>query len=206
MSKPLLLAGTLTALALALPQPARAHCDTMNGPVVAAARIALEKGDVTPTLKWVKPEAEAEIRAAFAKALAVRAAGPQARELADLYFFETLVRVHRAGEGEPYTGLKPAGTPVGPAVEGADQALDKGSVDALVALVTSHIGAGMRERFAHASAAKQHADASVEQGRAFVAAYVAFVHYVESVHLAAGGAHAHHDEAATTTADAPGRK
>ncbi len=81
--------------------PARAHCDTLDGPVVVAARAALEAGDVTPVLRWVAPEREPEIRAAFAKSMVVRARGPEARELADRFFFETLVRVHRSGEGAP---------------------------------------------------------------------------------------------------------
>ena len=89
-----------------------AHCDTMDGPVIAAARVALEKGDVLPVLKWIRPEDEQEIRAAFSRTISVRAGGPEARALADTWFFETLVRVHRAGEGAPYAGLAPAGTPV----------------------------------------------------------------------------------------------
>ena len=74
-----------------------AHCDTLDGPVVKEAQLALEKGDVTGLLKWVRKEHEQEIRDAFARSLAVRVKGKEARELADRYFFETLVRVHRAG-------------------------------------------------------------------------------------------------------------
>jgi len=176
----------------AMPRPALAHCDSMNGPVVAAARLALKAGDVTPVLRWVKPEAEPEIRTAFARTLKVRSAGPEARDLADMYFFETLVRVHRAGEGAPYTGLKPAGTDVGAAVEAADQALVSGSADAVVKLVTADIAAGIRQRFTHAMETKRHADDSVERGRAFVAAYVEYVHFVENIHLMASSAHAQH--------------
>src|SRR3990172_5644367 len=77
-----------------------AHCDTMDGPVVVEARAALEKGEVTPALKWVKPEYEEEVKAAFAKAIQVRSKGPEAKEVADAYFLETLVRLHRSGEGE----------------------------------------------------------------------------------------------------------
>ena len=51
------------------------HCDTMDGPVVKTAQAALSKGDVTPVLKWVKPEQEADVREAFKKTLAVR--GPE---------------------------------------------------------------------------------------------------------------------------------
>ena len=109
MSGKKFLVGLICALALLLPQMAAAHCDALDGPVISEARVALEKDDVTPILKWVMPEYENEVRQAFAKTLQVRALGAQAQELADLYFFETLVRVHRAGEGAPYTGIKPAG-------------------------------------------------------------------------------------------------
>lgn len=84
-----------------------AHCDSVTGPVIMDARSALAKGLVTPALKWVPAEAEQEIRDAFAKTMAARSASPEAREVADRWFFETLVRVHRASEGAPYTGLSP---------------------------------------------------------------------------------------------------
>jgi len=177
-----LLAMSLLVLA---PRMAGAHCDSLTGPVVGTARVALEKGDVTPVLKWVTKENEPEIRAAFARTLAVRGKGTEARELADTYFFETLVRLHRAGEGAPYTGLKPAGTDLGPAVVGADKALEAGSVEGLVKLVTDGVAASIRERFARAATARKHADESVEAGREYVEAYVEYVHYIERVHAAA---------------------
>lgn len=190
-----LLAGTLVGVGLLLPRLARAHCDTMDGPVIRAARIALEHKDVTPVLKWVKPDAEGEIKAAFAKTLAVRKQSPEARELADEFFFETLVRVHRAGEGAPFTGLKPAGTPLEPAIEEADKALESGSVEKVVRLVTEDAAAGLRKRFAVLSEKRRHAEDSVEKGREFVAAYVEYVHFVEGLHRAAQGAGTEHGEA-----------
>ena len=159
-----------------------AHCDTLDGPVVKTAREALEKGDVTPILKWVKKENEPEIKRIFAKTLAVRTKGTEAQELADMYFFETLVRIHRAGEGAPYTGLKPAGV-VEPAVLEADKALESGSVDHLVKRVSEAASKGIRERFRKAQEAKKHADHDVEAGRKFVEAYVQFTHYVDRLHL-----------------------
>ncbi|MGD0649538.1 MAG: DUF6448 family protein [Verrucomicrobiia bacterium] len=164
---------------------ARAHCDTMDGPVVTTAKAALEKGDVSPVLKWVKPEGEAEIRDAFKKTIAVRKQSTEAKELADRYFFETLVRVHRAGEGEPFTGLKPSGTPLEPGIAGTDKALEKGSVDDLVKELTGAVSDGVKKRFTRAAEAKKHADQNVESGREYVEAYVEFVHYVENLHAAA---------------------
>ena len=178
--RPTLLAAAVAIAAVLAPSTARAHCDTLDGPVVSSARAALGKGDVAPALKWVAREKEAELKAAFGKALAVRSLGPQARDMADTYFFETLVRLHREGEGAPYTGLKPAGS-VEPAIAKADAALDAGSADELARMIGEHAAAGVKARFAKAAEAKKHADESVEQGRAYVAAYVEYVHFVEGV-------------------------
>ena len=180
-------------LCTALSSNAFAHCDTLDGPVVQTARIALEKGDVTPLLKWVHADDEKEIRVAFQKTLAVRAKGAKAKELADMYFFETLVRIHRAGEGAPYTGLKP-GEAVDPAVALADKALDSGSVDKLVDVLTKAMANGIRERFRHASETQKHADDSVAAGREFVEAYVIYTHYVEGLHTIIKGSGGHHGE------------
>lgn len=183
------------AMVLSAPHMARAHCDTMDGPVVTAAKQALEKGDVTPVLKWVKSDQEPVIRDTFKKTMTVRTKGADARELADMYFFETLVRIHRAGEGAPYTGLKPAGTPPEPVIVASDKALDSDSVDPLVKMVTDAVAAGLRDRFAQASETRKHADESVEAGRRFVEAYVQFVHYAERLYTDATAKHAHHNEA-----------
>ncbi|MBI5116109.1 hypothetical protein HZA56_06515 [Candidatus Poribacteria bacterium] len=181
-------------LLILYPRLAVAHCDTLDGPVIAEANAALEKGDVTSVLKWVKEDDEREIRQAFEKTMAVRTKAPEARELADTYFFETLVRVHRAGEGAPYSGLKGSGAEMGPAVTGADKALETGKIDSLVKLVNDSAAAGIRERFHRAIEAKKHANESVEAGREYVEAYVEFVHYVERLHGDAAGPVAHHAE------------
>lgn len=188
------IALSLTAVVFVTPDRAFAHCDTMDGPVIKAAQQALKEGNVDRVLLWVHKPAETEVKQAFEQTLAVRALGEKARELADQYFFETLVRVHRAGEGAPYTGVKPAGTDLGPAIAEADKALESGSVEKLVKQVTDEAAAGIRQRFAEAREKKVHAGHNVEAGRAFVAAYVEYVHYAEGLHQAAERGGAHHAE------------
>lgn len=167
-----------------------AHCDTLDGPVIQDARIALENGNVTPVLKWVKKEAEPEIKAAFDMAIVDRKLN---KETADMKFFETLVRVHRAGEGADFTGLKPAGA-VEPAVAKADEAIDEGSVGDLADKVGNVVTNGIKERFGKLMEAKKHMNDSVEAGRKYVAAYVEYVHYVEGIHNLATGGAAHDHE------------
>jgi hypothetical protein len=114
----------------------------------------------------------------------VRSLGEDARDLADRYFFETVVRIHRQSEGAPYTGLKPAGT-TEPIITMADAALASGNADALVGDLSDLIRDGVQRRFEHALESGRRADETVARGRAHVAAYVSFVHYVESIHNAA---------------------
>lgn len=200
-----LLLPLLTAAAVLAPGPGRAHCDTLDGPVVNAARAALESGKIAPVLAWVKASDEGEIRDAFARARAVRTGGKEAKALADRWFFETVVRVHRAGEGAPYTGLKPAGT-TDPAVAATDRALASGDPKPLEALLTGAVRHGLHQGWAAMRKERPPAD-DVAAGRRWVAAYVPFVHWAEAVHAAAssggghGAAHAGHAEAG---AKAPG--
>ncbi len=180
-----------TALAVALlasvavSAPAFAHCDSMKGPVVTAAAAALEAGDPTLVLHWVRAADEATIRSAFQHALAVRALGPEAKALADRYFFETLVRIHRAGEGAPYTGL--VDTEPEPIIAATDSALKLGTSDELERLLVARVRAGLAERFAAARAAKGFRPGDIAAGRKFVAAYVPLTHWVEGVFTAAEG-------------------
>lgn len=195
MRKRLLLAVFLLVFAMSFGQTrAFAHCDTLEGPVIQEAKTALETKDVTPVLKWVPQKDEEVVKTAFEKALKERVKGPETKEKADMEFFEALVRIHRESEGAPFTGIKPAGTPPEPAVVAADEAIASGSADALIQEISNVATQGIRTRFNHVLETKKHMNDSVEAGRAYVAAYVDYVHYVEGVHNAVAGASGHHHE------------
>lgn len=163
--------------------PARAHCDTLDGPVITDARIALQRNDVTPVLKWVSKESEHDIRAAFQKATATRSPkGDARREKAEREFFETLVKIHRLGEGADFTGLKSG--PVEPIVAAADDAIRSGSSAEVIDEIIAKVKEGIGERLAGVIEAKKRADESVAAGREYVARYVEYVHYVEGLHTA----------------------
>lgn len=173
------------AVAMLLSAPASAHCDGLDGPVVTAARRALETGDANLVLIWVRPDDEAAVRTAFEEAVAVRRLGPQAREMADRYFFETVVRLHRAAEGAPYTGLQPAGRDLGPAIRLADEAVASGDAREVTELLVGEVTSGVQERFEALREQRRFAPEDLAAGREYVAAYVAFIHYVEGIHTAA---------------------
>jgi hypothetical protein len=164
-----------------LPARALAHCDGLDGPVVKAAQRALDTRNPALVLIWVQEKDEPEIRKAFEQTLAVRGLSPQARELADRFFFETLVRVHRAGEGAPFTGLKPEGRDLGPAIPAADEAVRVGSVESVRHLLTAAVQERLRHRFGEVMATKTFEPDDVAAGRAYVKAYVEFIHFVEFV-------------------------
>ena len=163
------------------------HCDTLDGPVVAAARKALDTGNVDRILPWVSRKGEGEVKRAFRKALAVRKLGKQAGDLADHWFFETVVRVHREGEGAPYTGLKPAGLDWGPVVRRAEHAIEAGNADEVIGFLVHTVEHALRERFEKALAAKSFDVSDVPAAREFVQAQLGFVLWSHGLYSYATG-------------------
>lgn len=144
------------------------HCDSLDGPVVTAARGALDRDDVEIVLPYVPAAAEGEVRDVFGVVVKARTQGPEARWVADRHFFETVVRLHRAGEGAPYTGLKPAGLDVGPVIPVAEASIGERSPARLVTFLTDAVREEAHQRFAALEAAGQHAGEGVDAARAHV--------------------------------------
>jgi hypothetical protein len=198
----------ILAALLLITNNASAHCDTIDGLVVKAAQKSLETGNINHVLIWVQKKDEDEIKKAFEKTLKVRSLTPEAKEFADMYFFETLVRIHRASEGAPYTGLKPAGLALEPGAAEADFAVEKGSIAELIKKINSLSKEELMKRFKHVLHTKNYSEGSfgkesdIEAGREFVKHYVTFLHYVEGIfmslvklpeeHLQKSESHEHH--------------
>lgn len=169
---------------LFVPKNADAHCDSMGGPVVLAAKEALKTGNVNLVFIWVNENQEEQIRRSFQQTLDVRNENEKVREMADMYFFETLVRLHRESEGAPYTGLKPANTDFGPVIPAGDHALETGSLKELRNLIVKEFEAGLHAYFDEMMKSKGYDPNEIEAGRDFVHNYVKFMHYAEPVYEA----------------------
>jgi hypothetical protein len=198
MPKIKMLVSAFTAIGLLLGVPsARAHCDSLGGPVAKAVQKALETGNVLPVLAYAPATAEAELAAAFEESIKVRGLGPEARALADKAFLETVVRLHRAGEGAAYTGLKPAGIDYGPVIPAAELTLETGDISKVKAVLVDEIEHALRERLAHV---RQLQKAPIEpktapevpHARERVSAELGFVIFAETIRQAALGKGAEH--------------
>lgn len=170
------------------------HCDTLDGPVVKAAKRALEEGNVNLILPWVSEEGEEEVQNAFEKAREVRVLSGEAREFAEYWFFETVVRVHRAGEGAPYTGLKPAGLDWGPVVPRAEKAIEGEDPHELIEFMTHALSQAIEERLARAVVAKRYDENDVASGRRYVQAELGLVLWAHHVYKMITGEGEHGEE------------
>lgn len=178
-------------------EAARAHCDSIDGPVAKAVYKALETGNINPVLAYAPATAEAEIRASFEKSRKVRGLGEDARGLADHAFLETVIRLHRAGEGAPYTGLKPAGIDYGPVIPAAEHAVETGDPTRLRAVLAEAIDHALDERLAQVRHLQEAplepaTAAEVPQARARISAELGFITFAENIHQAALGKGAEH--------------
>jgi hypothetical protein len=173
------------------------QCDSLDGPVVTAAHRALAARDVDIVLPYVPKEGEAEVAAASEKVIQVREGGPSAREVADRYFYETVVRIHRASEGAPYTGLKPAGLGHGPVVPVAESAIRSGSPAKLVDALTRVVAEEVEHRFERLMRLKSHAGGAVDEAREYVEAMLGLEVWAHSLYectkAAPHGAHHEHE-------------
>jgi hypothetical protein len=159
-----------------------AHCDSMEGPVVKASQKALESGNTNYVLIWVRADDEKEIKNLFEKVLQVRKLTADAKELADMYFFETIVRLHRMGEGEGYAGLKPVGYKPVKGIELADVAVETTSIDKLLAGLDKKHHSKIKGYFTDLQSKKNYAVTDVKAGREYVESYVRFIHSVETLY------------------------
>lgn len=170
------------------------HCDTLDGPVVTAAKKALETGNVNFILPWVPKKAEPELKKAFDKTLHVRKLSKEAAELADYWFFETAVRLHREGEGAPYTGLKPAGLDWGPIVPRAEKAIETGDSKEVIQHILHVVEEELQRRFKHAMAKKKYDVNNVGAAREFVQAMLGFVLYSHHLYTYVKSSETHGEE------------
>jgi hypothetical protein len=149
----------------------------MDGPVVKAAKSALNLKNVNLILPWVPKEAEKELKEKFKKTLKVREKGEEEKELADYWFFETAVRLHRRGEGKGFTGLKPAGLDWGPVVPKADKAIESGNPKPVIDLILKIAEKELNNRFENAISKKNYDKQNVSKAREYVHSMLEFVLY-----------------------------
>lgn len=157
-----------------------AHCDSYDGPVIKDALKALDQNNVQLVLKWIEPQQEKKIIPLFHKTYNLKNQDAQVYAIVEKHFLETLVRLHREMEGASFTGLKPAGS-MTPLVEMADNSIANNDVETVIKKVTNHLEQVLRERYATVAKLGKTKDDSVEQGRAYVHAYVQYTHTLEAL-------------------------
>lgn len=179
------------AFVVLYPIQASAHCDSMDGPTAKDGKLALESKNLNYAPKWIEADGEKELRKIFDQSIKVRALGPDARDLADQYFLESLVRIHRAGEGAPFEGLKPSGVPIDEKVAAADKSVETGDLAPLAKLMTPESIPELENRFAKVLKLKDYNTDDVDAGRAYVQAYVSFFKFAEGEDYDHGHHHGH---------------
>lgn len=177
--KTLIVIITIVISAFFIQNKVMAHCDTEDGPVIGDAKKAIDNNNVNYVLKWVSNDDEKELTDAFNLAMKVRNYSPEAKKLSEKYFFETLVRLHRSGEGVPYTGVKPSGTHIDEKILAADKSIQTGNLEPLSGMVPENRKTELQKLFNEVMLHKNYDVNDVNSGREYVESYVKFFHYAE---------------------------
>jgi hypothetical protein len=155
---------------------AAAERDLADEIVAQAARDALRTGDFTPIVIWVQKPQEQALHAAFRQTQAVRVLNREARELADEYFVDVAVRLHREAERDLFDG---------PARRAATRALAEHDGEIVVDVIVDRMRANLRARLRDVAQRRDFARGDVAGGRAYVASYTAFLRYAAALYAAA---------------------
>lgn len=158
------------------------HCDTMDGPVVTAAELALEMENINYVLPYVKKDLEDELKEAFDKTIVVRELSGDAAEVADYWFFETAVRLHMFGKGSTYTGIKHSGLNQGSVINKAEEAIENGDKSELEEFLMDLIGEAFERRFETVMYKKEYDLNNVDAARDYVNSMLEFVSFVNKLY------------------------
>jgi hypothetical protein len=120
----------------------------------------------------------------------VRKQGTTARQLADRYFIETAVRLHRAGEGAPFTGVTDEETPA--SILTADRAMASGSVTEVNTILEQAMRKGVEAKYQAVVNARAEAKRlnTVEAHRERVEAELMFEKYIYELNTLASSTEA----------------
>lgn len=177
-----IIAGLFCVVFLLAGSPkAFAHCDSFAGPVIKEAQKALETNKVELLYKWITPDDEKQINDLFAKTYSLRNGDKEVYRIVEQHFLETLVRLHRASENASYTGLKSSDS-VESIIKMSDDAILTGDIDGLLSKLNAHMNKVLKAKYDKMKALEVKKDASPEQGRAYVRAYVDYIYSIAGIH------------------------
>jgi hypothetical protein len=157
------------------------YCDSMDGPVVKAAEVALEMENVNYALPYILEKYEDELKDAFERTIQVRELSGDAAELADYWFFETTVRLHLKGRKRPYNGLKPSGINGDPVLSMADQAINNENLKDLMNFLLNSIKEDVDVRFDEVVSKKDYDINDIDDARDYVDSMLNFYFYLQQL-------------------------
>jgi hypothetical protein len=144
---------------------------------------ALETGNLNFVMIWIPKESETELKSIFEKTLRTRKTGKEMQEVAEDWFFENAIRLHRAGEGAAYTGMKPAGLSEGPVVPRAEKAIETGDPKESIGFILKTVEDDLTHRFHHVMEKKKYDVNDVAAGREYVEAFIGWVVYSHHLYV-----------------------
>lgn len=165
--------------------------DMTNGPVMGAAKMALDKGNVNYVLIWVPEESENKLKNLFEKTFCESRAGKDMEDIAINWYFETVKRLHRAGERRLYTCMNPDGSDERSVVPKVKRAIETGEADEIIGFIPKTKEHDFRHRLHHLIEKKNYDVNNVAAGREYVAEFIDFIIYLHHFCTSSSGESGH---------------
>ena len=120
--------------------------DPHDGPVMRAAKMALETGNANYVLIWVSEKSENTLKNLLEKTCCERSSQKNMQNRALDWYFETVNRLHLANRRRLYT-CKPGGLDESPIVLKVERAIETGNFEEIRSVIPDTHAGEVKQRF-----------------------------------------------------------
>ena len=155
--------------------------DVMQGPVVKAAKMSLETGNVNYVLIWLPEESENSIKNLLEKTCCKHSSKMNMQNQAYDWYFATVNRFFSASRSRDYLTVQFGGLSEKPLVLKVDKAIESGNFEEIRDIIPVSHEADAKQRFQHIMNMRNYPVNNIQSGRAYVSAFFDFARYVHNL-------------------------
>jgi hypothetical protein len=155
--------------------------DEMQGPVVKAAKMALETGNVNYILIWLPEESENTLKNLLEKTCCTRSSRMNMKNRAYDWYFEMVNRFFNIGRPRDNLTIR-GGLAEKPLDLKVDKAIESGNFEEIRDIIPVTHEADAKQRFLHVMNMRNYPVNNIAEGRAYVSAFFDFNRYMHDLY------------------------
>jgi len=157
------------------------YYNSENGPVIIAAKKALETGNPNYVLIWVPEESENTLKNLLEKTFCERSTRKNIQNRGIDWYFESVNRLHFTCRWPHCPGMTSDGSDMKMIVSMVERAFETGNCEEICGVLPIAHTAEVKLRFHNVMNKRNYTVDDIAAGRAYVSAFIAFIAYLHNL-------------------------